>query len=190
MGKKKSVFLISFSLLLVFTIFIAKDNFKSSGKIDKILKSEPYSYLSPEAKNYIKEVYENSGELILTEKNKKKGETYLNPQYAEYLSYSEEVKDKVEEIPVSMIIDYSSRDVAKDINVPSRYDLRNDNGNNYVTPVRDQGSLGICWTFATAGAAESYLLKTTNSSYTPSSQLFSERQIDYATSRKANMFLL
>ena len=183
MGKKKSVFLISFSLLLVFTIFIAKDNFKSSGKIDKILKSEPYSYLSPEAKNYIKEVYENSGELILTEKNKKKGETYLNPQYAEYLSYSEEVKDKVEEIPVSMIIDYSSRDVAKDINVPSRYDLRNDNGNNYVTPVRDQGSLGICWTFATAGAAESYLLKTTNSSYTPSSQLFSERQIDYATSR-------
>ena len=183
MSKKKSVFLILFSLLLVFTIFIVKDNFKSSGKIDKILKSEPYSYLSPEAKNYIKEVYENSGELILTEKNKKKGETYLNPQYAEYLSYSEEAKDKVEEIPISMIIDYSSRDVAKDINVPSRYDLRNDNGNNYVTPVRDQGNLGICWTFATAGAAESYLLKTTNSSYTPSSQLFSERQIDYATSR-------
>lgn len=95
MSKKKSVFLILFSLLLVFAIFIVKDNFKPSGKIDKILKSEPYSYLSPEAKNYIKEVYENSGELILTEKNKKKGEPYLNPKYALYLSLNNDEKMKL-----------------------------------------------------------------------------------------------
>ncbi|UKI27695.1 MAG: hypothetical protein L6V91_03710 [Bacilli bacterium] len=51
MIKKKKVFLILFSLLLVFTLmFTLKNNFESSSKIDKILKSESYSYLSPAAK--------------------------------------------------------------------------------------------------------------------------------------------
>lgn len=91
MIKRKNAFLILFSLVLVFTlIFTIKDNFKSSSKIEKILKTESYSYLSPAAKNYVKEVYENTGELILTEKNKKKNEPYLNPKYALYLSLSEE----------------------------------------------------------------------------------------------------
>ena len=38
--------------------------------IDKVLKSESYSYLPKEAKNYVKKVFEQSGEVILTEKNK------------------------------------------------------------------------------------------------------------------------
>ena len=95
MIKKKKVFLILFSLLLVFTLmFTLKNNFESSSKIDKILKSESYSYLSPAAKNYVKEVYENTGELILTEKNKKKNEPYLNPKYALYLSLSEKEQNE------------------------------------------------------------------------------------------------
>ena len=58
MIKRKNAFLILFSLVLVFTlIFTIKDNFKSSSKIEKILKTESYSYLSPAAKNYVKEVY-------------------------------------------------------------------------------------------------------------------------------------
>jgi len=151
--------------------------------IDTVLLQKSYSYLPDEAKEYIKEVYEETGEVILTEKNKEDNKLYLNPQYVEYLTYSEEEKDKLGEIPISMVIDYSTRDLSETISVPSSYDLRNDNGSNYVTPVRDQGSLGICWAFATAGAVESHLLKTNNTSYTTSSRLISERQIDYATSK-------
>ena len=53
-----------------------------------------YSYLPEEAKEYIKEKYEETGEVILTEKNKEKNKLYLNPQYVKYLTYSEEEKDK------------------------------------------------------------------------------------------------
>ena len=42
---------------------------------------------------------------------------------------------------------------------PSSYDLRDVSGTDYVTPVKDQGSLGSCWTFATYGSLESTILK-------------------------------
>ena len=188
MKKKFKIFLSVILLTTIVTIggsviFKNMNMIRKSTYINSVLSQKSYSYLPEEAKEYIKEKYEETGEVILTEKNKEKNKLYLNPQYVKYLTYSEEEKDKLGEIPISMIIDYSTRDKAENINVPSNYDLRNDSGNNYVTPVRDQGSLGICWTFATAGAAESHLLKTTNSSYTSSSKLISERQIDYATSR-------
>ena len=188
MKKKFKIFL---SVILIATIVTVggsalyknMNTIKKTIYINSILSQKAYSYLPKEAKDYIKEVYAETGTVPLTEKNKEENKLYLNPQYVEYLTYSEEEKDKLGEIPISMVIDYSPRDVAETINVPSSYDLRNDNGNNYVTPVRDQGNLGICWTFATAGAAESHLLKTNNSSYNASSKLISERQIDYATSR-------
>ena len=42
--------------------------------------------------------------------------------------------------------------------LPSKFDLRNVNGKNYVTPVKMQNPFGTCWAFATAAAAEtSYL---------------------------------
>ena len=177
------IFVISILLSTGFVLFKNRNSIKKSIYINSVLSKEAYSYLPEEAKDYVKEIYEKTGKVILTEKNKQENKLYLNPQYVEYLTYSEEDKDKLGEIPISMIIDYSTREVAKSINVPSSYDLRNDNGKNYVTPIRDQGNLGICWTFATAGAVESHILKENNSSYTSSSRLISERQIDYATSR-------
>ena len=149
--------------------------------IDAVLTSKNYSYLPSEAKEYVKEIYKNTGEVILTEKNKKENKLYLNPEYVDFLTQSDE--NKKGEIPFSLIVDYSKSIKSRNNNLPSQYDLRNVNNNNYVTPVRDQGNLGICWTFATAGAAESYLLKKNNTPYNSSSTLISERQIDYATSR-------
>ena len=184
MNKKFKIFLLAVLMTTVIAVggLILNKNMNTI-YINLVLSHKSYSYLPTEAKEFIKEIYEETGEVLLTEKNKKDNKLYLNPQYVEYLTYSEEEKDDLGEIPISMIIDYSVRDITENINVPSKYDLRNDNGNNYVTPVRDQGDLGLCWTFATAGAAESHLLKKNNISYTSSSQLISERQIDYATSR-------
>lgn len=108
---------------------------------------------------------------------------YLNPQFVDYLTLSDEEKESLGEILISLIVDYKASEAAEEINVPSKYDLRNVEGNNYITPVRDQGSLGICWSFATAGAAESYLLKNDSEITIESPLLISERQIDYVTSR-------
>lgn len=84
-----------------------------------------------------------------------------------------------EEIPVPVVVDYTNDKVESEQNIPESYDLRNIDGKNYITPVRNQGNLGICWTFATAGAMESKILKE---NYSNNQTLISERQIDYATS--------
>ena len=176
---KKKIFIVLCIVFVLFLFIIIKNNASSLSKIDRILNSEPYAYLSPEAKDYIKGVYEKTGNIILTEKNKEANKTYLNPQFIDYLSYSDEEKAQQGEIPVSMVIDYQTMDGSENIEVPSRYDMRG----SYVTPVRDQGKLGVCWTFATAETAESYLLKNDSQVTIDSPVIFAERQIDYITAR-------
>lgn len=178
--KKLCYFLIPITIILLLVINSIKVD---KVDIDKILSSKEYAYLPQQAKEYIKDVYKSSGEVILTEKNKKENTPYLNPQYIEYLTYSEQQKNEEKVIPTVLTVDYSNIKTPDSNNLPSSYDLRNVDGNNYTTPVRNQGNLGICWTFASAGALESHLLKTTNTSYTKESQLISERQIDYLTSK-------
>lgn len=174
------------SVLVVVSVVVLGVVFYNNKKeifINYVFSQKAYSYLSPKAKEYIKQVYEKTGEIILTEKNKKANKVYFNPIYIQYLNSSDEEKNKFGDIPTPMILDYLPSTSVEAVDIPSKYDLRDVNNKNFVTPARDQGNLGICWAFATAGALESHLLKTNETSYTSSSKLISERQIDYATSR-------
>ena len=184
-NKKKCVLGLVLFLCISILVVIIKNT--HSVRIDTILKTSDYSYLSDVAKEYIVHVYEDTGEVLLTERNKEQNVPYLNPEYVEYLNYingdnvNEEFSYDV--IPSETILDYvdSSTVASSEFSLPSKFDLRNVDGKNYVSPVKDQESTGLCWAFATNANAESHLLVKNNSSYVAgSSQLFSEMQIDYA----------
>ncbi|MBR6133235.1 MAG: Ig-like domain-containing protein [Bacilli bacterium] len=65
--------------------------------------------------------------------------------------------------------------------IPDSYDMRNVDGVNYVTPVKDQNPLGLCWSFATISSLETYLVKHNMSNLTNNKVTFNERQLDYAS---------
>lgn len=158
-------------------------NSDKKNKIDKVLASEYYSYLPKEAKNYIKEVYEETGEVILTEKNKEENVPYLNPQYVAYLQLSSEKKKNVSLIPNPYSVDYvfaSSYSSSQEF--PKSYNLENVDGKNYTSPMYNQGNLGTCWAFATIENAESHLMIKKNEPRNENSTRFSVRQLDYAAS--------
>ncbi len=173
MKKKKIVLCL---ILLVLTVACFRVFFHTPEKtIVKVLETKPYSYLSEKAKDYIEDVYEETGEIISTEENKEENVPYLNPKFIHYLELSEEEREGIDEIPTSYTVDFPVDGATNDL--PVSYDLRNVNGTSYVTDIKNQGSLDLCWSFTAVEQAESYAKKKLNKSY-----VFSTRQMDYACS--------
>lgn len=177
--KIKNIMLVSLLVLFVFTCVIGFVSYANEPEIEKVLKSEDYDYLSNNAKDFIRENYELSGNVLLTEKNKEENKPYLNPLYVNYLNMDEEEKENLSYIPAVTVVDFVPTDDVQDAEL-QQYDLRDF---NIVTPNRNQGTLGLCWAFATASTLETSIMKKTNTTYNAdTTQLISERQLDYATS--------
>ncbi len=147
------------------------------------MRNEYYSYLPKEAKEYIQDIYEETGEIIKTEKNQEENTPYLNPDFINYLTMSTEEKEKIDIIPEAFSINYDYTKVDSPAINEESYDLRNVNNGNYLTPLKDQGNLGICWTIAASEQIESFLMLKNNTPYNSNSLVLSARQIDYATSK-------
>lgn len=173
-----------FSVVLVIGTFILFKHF-SSNKIERVLKSESYNYLPMEAKKYIEDIYNETGEIILTEKNKEDEEPYLNPDYVEYLKNGK--SSEYGYIPEIYIIEHSYKnDVltkqgdSNEKTSLSYYNLRDE---GYITNIYNQGSEGLCWAFSSATSLESHLAIKSNKT---KMLTFSEKQIDYATTKDLN----
>ena len=183
--KKRITIIIAF--IGLFSIFLIKIFNNSNTKaealyINKVLETEAYAYLPNEAKEFVKTVYEDTGELVLTEKNKEENDPYLNPDYINYLTLSEQEQEEIEEVPDLYVVDYTLNEEYESSELPESFDFRNVNGNNYLTPMKNQESTGLCWSFATIENIETLLMYKSNTPYNENSQIFSVRQMDYATS--------
>ena len=186
MKKNKKIILSIMILITLLSagVFFARNNKKEY--IDKVLSTPAYSYLSPTAKEFVKDSYERTGELVLTEKNKVVGTPYLNPKYVDYLDLDNNEKKQVELIPSPYALDYNYAESSSngDLELPERYDLRNVDGKRYITKIKNQGGLGLCWAFATIEQAESFMMVTNNEEYNENTtKTFSIRQLDYLTSK-------
>lgn len=161
MKNKKYLILAIALVLILFGSVLQLSNTNNLKKkkivnIEEVLLSPNYSYLPEPAKDYIREHYKETGEVLLTEKNKEEDKNYLNPQYIEYLVKG----DKSSVAPTPTVVDYNSKIAAsiKNDTLPASYDLRNVDGKNYVTPFKDQGDEGLCWNYGTNAHMESNIL--------------------------------
>ena len=172
------------SIVVVLFAFLIGFNFIkwfNDTKIDRILGTESYSYLPKEAKNFIKEVYEETGEIVLTEKNKKENMPYLSSKYVAYLGMNDLEKENVGYVPEVYSFDYVD-DKVYEASLPSYFNLTNYNGSKYVSNTTNQGTLGVCWAITAVENVETLLMWRDKKPFNASSEVFSSRQFDYATS--------
>lgn len=184
MKRKSKIFLFCLSFFIIFCFIL---NYKKSSKesIREIFDEDAYSYLSPVVLEYIEDAYDETGEVILTEKNKKENEPYLNPLYIKYLEMSDEEKENVLYVPDKYIVDFNpSISYSSNANLPTKYDLRNVDGKSYISSIKDQGDTEICWAFAAVENVETLLMKQNKKMYD-----FSIRQLDYASNNSNSLVM-
>jgi len=93
----------------------------------------------------------------------------IDQQFIDYVNYKKTAEGQKKStdsyskgyVPSPMHIHFNEADIIAEskksmLALPERYDLK-DSG--WVTPVRDQGPVGACWSFSTMGAIESSWLK-------------------------------
>lgn len=94
--------------------------------------------------------------------------TIINPEWVKYNSLDEEERLKYHVIPEEYIYEFESKKNNTKFNnikvyesdiLPSKYNLTNVDGKNYVNTINEnQSSLGLCWAFASLGAVESNIM--------------------------------
>ncbi len=200
--KKKSFLIVNYIILIIAVLFFNISHvYAKEINIDEVLNSKSYSSLSPIVKEFIRNYYEENGVVLLTKDLAKPEEIYLNPRFIEYLESDE--KDRYGVIPsVTVFVpNYNQTNSLTEFNrngiitrnkkggitksessFPSKFDLRDVDGKNFVTPNKNQGQEGLCWAYAAASLLETHDLITKNKSYDNSAILFSEKQMDYALS--------
>ena len=169
--KKKILRITCFFLCvgLLSYLIIIKDTKTKYLSTEETLETNSFKPLSPNVKDFTKEYNNESGEIILTKALSKRGGSYLNQNYTEYLDS--------ENIGGYSIVPLSTSSApalfGSSINYPSRFDLRNVDGMNFVTPNKNQGSEDLCWAYATASLLETHDLMVKNKSYDSTAVLFS-----------------
>ena len=124
MNKKKLLLILPIMFIIIIGSFFVF-NRKKEIVISDVLKQEEYNYLPDEAKEYVKDVYEETKEVVRTVKNKKKNKSYLNPDYVKYLKLSASEKNNVDLIPDAYVLDYEISKSYSNSVLPTSYDLRN-----------------------------------------------------------------
>ncbi|EJO5348687.1 hypothetical protein NRP93_002819 [Clostridium botulinum] len=89
--------------------------------------------------------------------------------------------------PIKITKGAPSKKMPTGISLPAKYDLRT---KNKVTPVRDQGHIGSCWTFATYASLESWKLisQNTNKDYSENN-LMTHHGFDRKLTEGGNSFM-
>ena len=93
----------------------------------------------------------------------------INSDYIEYEKLDSNIKENIDYVPSEYIVYYDTSKydnmfLRRNLNAfysatPSSYDLRNVSGKRLIPPIDNQGSLGLCWAFASNNVLESYYLK-------------------------------